>query len=246
MLSDIEAELEREIRALRNELVRERRARELRAEIARLAAATSARVDRPGVGQVLSDGAVDIFESAFALVAWVDDEAVVHLVGSTNGTGRLDNPAWSQLRLDADLPVCEVLRGDRPLIEIHDPSAMFPWRPLRELCDEAGIEAMVVGRIGNGDQPDAALILTWTEPRTLDMAASEHLDLFASLAAPAFERARRTESDDELSRAVQTWLREGRLADVDRLEIATLYEPGRDLMQVGGDWFDVVELGNDR
>ena len=245
MLSDIEAELEREVRDLRSELIRERRARELRTEVGSLAAATSGRVFRSGVAKVIAERATPIFDAAFVCVTFVGDESMVCFQW---GPGVPDSlmADWSEAPLESHLPVCEVLRGETERIELSGVEAMDPWPLLVDEIDRSGMQSMCVGRIGVGDTPDAAIVVAWPEPHLMDVAEAELFDLLCTMAAPAFERAQRTESDIRLSTAVQRWLREGRIAQVDGFDVATLYEPGRDLLQVGGDWFDVLQLDDER
>lgn len=243
MLSDIEAELEREVRDLRSELIRERRARGLRTEVGSLAAATSGRVFRSGVAKVVATGATPIFDAAFVFLAYVDDESMVRF---QHGPGVPDAIAadWVEAPLESVLPVCEVLRGDAERIELPGVESMSPWPLLADEVARSGMRSMCVGRIGDGKVPDAAIVVAWPEPHVMDVAEAELFDLLCKMAAPAFERAKRTESDVRLSTEVQRWLREGHIAELDGFVVSTLYEPGRDLLQVGGDWFDVLQLDN--
>jgi hypothetical protein len=245
MLSDIEAELEREVRDLRSELIRERRARELRTEVGSLAAATSGRVFRSGVARVVAEGATPIFDAAFVFVAYVDDESMVRF---EHGPGVPDSLAasWIEVPLETDIPVCKVLRGEAGRIELPTVESLKEWPLLVDDVERSGMQSVCVGRIGDGKVVDAAIVVAWSEPHGMDVAEAELFDLLCKMAGPAFERAQRTESDIRLSTAVQRWLREGRIAQVDGFLVSTLYEPGRDLLRVGGDWFDVLQLDDGR
>jgi serine phosphatase RsbU (regulator of sigma subunit) len=55
-----------------------------------------------------------------------------------------------------------------------------------------------------------------------------------------------TEADHELATTLQNSLLPARLPEVDGLDIATLYEAGRKAQDVGGDWYDVIKLDNQR
>ena len=74
VLSDVESELEHELTLARAQLIRERRARELRVEVGHLAAQTSAMVSRRDVARVIVGGAADLFGAGWAMMAYVVEE----------------------------------------------------------------------------------------------------------------------------------------------------------------------------
>jgi serine phosphatase RsbU (regulator of sigma subunit) len=91
----------------------------------------------------------------------------------------------------------------------------------------------------------AALVLAWPEPHTMTDLERELLDELIDGAAPAFERARRTELDREVADTLQNWLLPPNVPDIEHLQISTLYRPGTGELAVGGDWYDVVRLDDD-
>jgi anti-sigma regulatory factor (Ser/Thr protein kinase)/putative methionine-R-sulfoxide reductase with GAF domain len=74
----------------------------------------------------------------------------------------------------------------------------------------------------------------------------ELLTLAADRAALAFERMMIYEREHEIAVTLQQSVLPGRLPDVDRLDVAVRYLPGRNELEVGGDWYDVIDLGNHR
>ena len=74
----------------------------------------------------------------------------------------------------------------------------------------------------------------------------ELLTLAADRAALAFERMMIYEREHEIAVTLQQSVLPGRLPEVERLDVAVRYLPGRNELEVGGDWYDVIDLGHDR
>jgi GAF domain-containing protein/anti-sigma regulatory factor (Ser/Thr protein kinase) len=74
----------------------------------------------------------------------------------------------------------------------------------------------------------------------------ELLTLAADRAALAFERMMIYEREHEIAVTLQQSVLPGQLPDVDRIDVAVRYLPGRNELEVGGDWYDVIDLGNHR
>ncbi len=74
----------------------------------------------------------------------------------------------------------------------------------------------------------------------------ELLVLAADRAALAFERMMIYEREHEIAVTLQQSVLPGRLPEIERLDVAVRYLPGRNELEVGGDWYDVIELGQHR
>jgi GAF domain-containing protein/anti-sigma regulatory factor (Ser/Thr protein kinase)/PAS domain-containing protein len=74
----------------------------------------------------------------------------------------------------------------------------------------------------------------------------ELLVLAADRAALAFERMMMYEREHQIAVTLQQSVLPGRLPEVERLDVAVRYLPGRNELEVGGDWYDVIELGQNR
>ncbi|MEO6654406.1 MAG: PP2C family protein-serine/threonine phosphatase [Ilumatobacteraceae bacterium] len=242
---DAEPELVHEVARLRAALVRERRARELRSEVGQLTGLTTAEADRSGVAQVIADGVPAIFSAGWAMVGYVGDESVVHLKHGPGVPAAIAHD-WSEIPLETDVPVCEVLRGESSRLELPDRDHFDRWPLMRLEADRANMASLVAYAIGPRANPSAVVAIAWPAPHLIDEPERELLELLVRSAWPAFNRSVRTEIDGEMARALQTWLLDSKLADVPGVEIETLYQPGQDLLTVGGDWFDVIDLGAGR
>jgi len=74
----------------------------------------------------------------------------------------------------------------------------------------------------------------------------ELLALAAERASLVFERMMIYEREHEIAVTLQQSVLPGRLPEVERLDVAVRYLPGRNELEVGGDWYDVIDLGNNR
>lgn len=238
-------DLDAENTRLRNALRRERRARAHRFEINRIAAETSSQVTRRGVAEVIALNASDIFGSHWVMVAFVGDDDMIQFV---HGPGVPDDVArdWATASLDVITPISDVLRGDLAGCSLSDPEQFAPWPILIAEAGRAEVGSLHVEAIAGDDRPNAVIALAWQEPHALDDDERQLLDEMVVSAAPAFARAVRTEVDRDVATTLQTWLLPEELPTVPGLEIATVYEPGKVAMEVGGDWYDVVTIDDTR
>jgi GAF domain-containing protein/anti-sigma regulatory factor (Ser/Thr protein kinase)/PAS domain-containing protein len=74
----------------------------------------------------------------------------------------------------------------------------------------------------------------------------ELLVLAAERAGLAFERMMMYEREHEIAVTLQQSVLPGQLPEIDRLDVAVRYLPGRNELEVGGDWYDVIELDRSR
>ena len=244
VLSDVEDELRADIERLRAQLQRERRAREHRLSVHRLAAATGGQVTRHGVAEVIAGGTSDIFEAGWVMVAYVGDDEIVHFV---HGPGVPDvvRSDWQTAPINAEVPICESLRsGTR--IELPTTAHFAPWPLLEEWADRARLSSLTVEPISGDERPLAVVALGWSTQREMDDQERALLAELADIAAPAFRRAITTETDHDIATTLQSWLLPARLPEFEHLTVSTIYEAGKDALKVGGDWYDLVEVDEGR
>ncbi|HET9261062.1 MAG TPA: SpoIIE family protein phosphatase [Acidimicrobiia bacterium] len=115
----------------------------------------------------------------------------------------------------------------------------------------AGPDVLIVGM-----EPATALVLIKLQVGTFAMtgllvaAESNERDLAASVAvlaaAEAENQARERERQRELAVQVQRGLLPDRLLDVDGIDLGARYEAADDAFEVGGDWYDTLDLGEGR
>ncbi|GGT36720.1 SpoIIE family protein phosphatase [Streptomyces chromofuscus] len=143
--------------------------------------------------------------------------------------------------LDARLPGVETLTTGRPLFfdSMRQLADTYPGIPLDAV---EGARAFLP-LIASG-RPIGSCILGFDRPRSFSTEERTVLTALAGLVAHAMEKAQRYETEAALARGLQRALLPRRLPVHPRVETAGRYLPGTQGMDVGGDWYDVVEAGD--
>ncbi|WP_030042717.1 SpoIIE family protein phosphatase [Streptomyces resistomycificus] len=143
--------------------------------------------------------------------------------------------------LDTRLPGVETLTTGRPLF-FDSMQQLATAYPGIQLDAEEGARAFLP-LIASG-RPVGSCILGFDRPRSFSSEERAVLTALAGLIAHAMEKAQRYETEAALARGLQQALLPQRLAAHPRVETAGRYLPGTQGMDVGGDWYDVVESGD--
>jgi serine phosphatase RsbU (regulator of sigma subunit)/PAS domain-containing protein len=143
--------------------------------------------------------------------------------------------------LDARLPGVETLTTGRPLFfdSMEQLAAAYPGIALDA---EEGARAFLP-LIASG-RPVGSCILGFDGPRSFSQEERTVLTALAGLIAHAMEKAQRYDTEAALARGLQQALLPRRLSQHARVETVGRYLPGTEGMDVGGDWYDVVEAGD--
>ncbi|MFE9680271.1 SpoIIE family protein phosphatase [Streptomyces sp. NPDC006285] len=143
--------------------------------------------------------------------------------------------------LDARLPGVETLTSGRPLFfeSMQQLAAAYPDLPLDAVeGSRAFLPLIASGR------PVGSCILGFDRPRGFSTEERTVLTALAGLIAHAMEKAQRYDTEAALARGLQQALLPRRLSAHPRVETVGRYLPGTQGMDVGGDWYDVVESGD--
>ncbi|WP_370416470.1 SpoIIE family protein phosphatase [Streptomyces fradiae] len=147
------------------------------------------------------------------------------------------------VRLDARVPGVETLTTGRPLFfeSMDQLGAAYPGLPLDA---HTGARAFLP-LIASG-RPVGSCILGFDKPRGFTAEERTVLTALAGLIAQALERAQRYDSESALARGLQDALLPHRLPVYEGVDTVGRYLPGTQGMDVGGDWYDVIETGQGR
>ena len=86
-----------------------------------------------------------------------------------------------------------------------------------------------------------ALVLLFADERTLDDDEEALVAAQAGQAALAIQRTRERERDHEATTRLQRSLLPERLPEMEGLDVAARYNAGGTGLEIGGDWYDVVQ-----
>ncbi|MGW1136482.1 SpoIIE family protein phosphatase [Streptomyces zhihengii] len=140
--------------------------------------------------------------------------------------------------LDEKIPGVDTLTSGRPLFfeSMHHLAEAYPGIPL-----DAHVGARAFLPLIASGRPVGSCILGFDQPRGFSPEERTVLTALAGLIAQALQRAQRYDSEAALARGLQDGLLPRRLPVVDQLDTVACHLPGTQGMDVGGDWYDVVE-----
>ncbi|MER7759062.1 SpoIIE family protein phosphatase [Streptomyces sp. NPDC097619] len=143
--------------------------------------------------------------------------------------------------LDVRLPGVEALTSGRPLFfeSMQHLAAAYPGIPMdSDVGARAFLPLIASGR------PVGSCILGFDSPRGFAAEERTVLTALAGLIAQALERAQRYDSEAALARGLQDALLPHRLPENEHVRTVGRYLAGTQGMDVGGDWYDVIEPGD--
>ncbi|MFE5908593.1 SpoIIE family protein phosphatase [Streptomyces wedmorensis] len=145
--------------------------------------------------------------------------------------------------LDARLPGVETLTTGRPLFfeSMEQLGRAYPDLPMDA---HSGARAFLP-LIASG-RPVGSCILGFDRPRGFSPEERTVLTALAGLIAQALERAQRYDTESAVARGLQDALLPHRLPVRDGVDTVGRYLPGTQGMDVGGDWYDVIETDHGR
>lgn len=206
-----------------------------------LAIALTEAVTARQVSMVVTDELLPAFGGR-QLAIYLLGEGHLHLAWETGfPRGFLDR--FDGVTLDVRLPGVETLTSGRPLFfeSMQHLAAAYPGI---ELDTDVGARAFLP-LIASG-RPVGSCILGFDAPRGFSPEERTVLTALAGLIAQALERARRYDSESALARGLQAALLPHRLPVRENVVTVGRYLPGTAGMDVGGDWYDVIEAGGGR
>ncbi|MFE9835450.1 SpoIIE family protein phosphatase [Streptomyces sp. NPDC005551] len=174
------------------------------------------------------------------LAIYLLQERHLHLAWETGFPAGFLAP-FDGVGLDTRLPGVDTLTSGRPLFfeSMSQLAAAYPDIPLDAM---EGARAFLP-LIASG-RPVGSCILGFDRTRAFSAEERTVLTALAGLIAQALERARRYDTEAALARGLQEALLPHRLPAHPLVETAGRYLPGTQGMDVGGDWYDVVEAGD--
>jgi serine phosphatase RsbU (regulator of sigma subunit) len=94
------------------------------------------------------------------------------------------------------------------------------------------------------DRPVGCCVIAFDHPRTFTPGHRAFLTSLSGLLAQALDRALLHDSRDQFARRLQAGLLPGRLPEVPGLQVAARYRAAAHGMEVGGDFYDLIGLGD--
>ena len=147
-----------------------------------------------------------------------------------------------QLRPNESTPVLDVIRSGEALA-LESPEDIASRYPALE---KVGDRTLVCGPLFVDNDAIGAIQIGFASPRRFDGDRRAFLSIVARQCAAALERARRYETEREIAETLQRSVIPERLPELPGIGLAARYLPGTSGLDVGGDWYDVIPLGEGR
>ncbi|MEU6312855.1 SpoIIE family protein phosphatase [Streptomyces sp. NPDC047014] len=204
-----------------------------------LAIALTEAVTARQVSAVVTDELLPAFGGR-QLAIYLLDERHLHLAWETGFPQGFLN-RFDGVALDVRLPGVETLTTGRPMFfeSMQHLAAAYPGIPL-----DADVGARAFLPLIASGRPVGSCILGFDAPRGFSPEERTVLTALAGLIAQALARARRYDSEAALAHGLQSALLPHRLPVRPFVDTVGRYLPGSVGMDVGGDWYDVVETGS--
>ncbi|MFF5897827.1 SpoIIE family protein phosphatase [Streptomyces argenteolus] len=174
------------------------------------------------------------------LAIYLQHERRLHLAWETGfPSGFLDR--FDGVGLDARIPGVETLTTGRPLFfeSMEQLADAYPGIPMdTDVGARAFLPLIASGR------PVGSCILGFDQPRGFSPEERTALTALAGLIAQALQRAQRYDTESALARGLQDALLPHQLPSVEQIGTIGRYLSGTQDIEVGGDWYDVIETGS--
>jgi anti-sigma regulatory factor (Ser/Thr protein kinase) len=148
--------------------------------------------------------------------------------------------------LDSAGPIAVCLREQRPLWMEASGSWRASHPDTAAVMDSLNIPSAVALPLIVAGRPVGAIGIGFADARRLTPAERTTLLALTEPAAQALDRARLYRTEHRIAQTLQRRLLPERLPALDRLTHATRYRAAAAGMQAGGDWYDVIALGDAR
>jgi serine phosphatase RsbU (regulator of sigma subunit) len=144
-------------------------------------------------------------------------------------------------RIDAPLPIAEVIRHQTPLFvtreDVRDNyPTLWPYIQRTDLTSTAILPLAAQAR------PTGALAFLYEDKRTFSPEERNLLLALAATVSQSLQRALLYDQEHAMAVGLQQSMLPARIPDVAGIQVAVRYQPARTGHQIGGDWYDVVPL----
>jgi len=149
---------------------------------------------------------------------------------------------WCKIDGLADVPLAQAVQTGNAVFvpSVHDLATRYPHLVERQLS--LGTRRMAALPLATRDSVVGGLLLSFAAEQDFDYEERAYLAAFAAQVTQALRRALAYQVEQTTSERLQRSLMPQSLPDLSELSLGAQYRPGGFGVDVGGDWYDVVEL----
>jgi serine phosphatase RsbU (regulator of sigma subunit) len=229
-------------RRLERERVAGRQARQLE----RLASTISEALTPEEISRVVVAEAVAALEADGGAVLLLDDARQTLTMSAGSGWAEEERDWFTRLPLSVRTPTTDAVRTHR-LVHLGDPSDQRGRYP--DIADRrirAGIAATLALPLLSGPRCVGGLLITFSTPRAFTEEELDFAEEVAERCANGIARALLYEREHETAAALQRSLMPSALPTFDSVVFGARFRPAGTGEVVGGDFYDVLDLGEGR
>ena len=197
---------------------------------------------RADVASVVLEQIGEALGTAGIAIAEVDEDR--HLVNVTASRGYSDEVVeqWRDTPLDMATPGNQAVRRRALLFFESIASLQDEYPDVVEGLADTGHASFLFVPLVAGRRAHGLLVTSWAEPNALSSDERRFVQILAGLTSDALERTRYFESERTIAETLQRSVLPTSLPRVPGVQMAARYLPGTAGLEVGGDWFDAIQL----
>jgi serine phosphatase RsbU (regulator of sigma subunit)/anti-sigma regulatory factor (Ser/Thr protein kinase) len=224
----------------RSDFYEEEQRSRLRAErLQRMTALLSNALTPADVARVVVDEVAAAVDASAVVLAAAHDGVITGALARHDEDGAAGSASIDAV-LDDEKVGMRVLRRRRPtLVRLPDDHGS---QYVQDVDGIVGPETLFLVPLVPGRRANGLLVATWDRPRRLASEDRAIVEALAGQAAQALERARLFESEQTIAETLQRSVLPVSLPRVEGVQLAARYLPGTAQLDVGGDWFDALQL----
>jgi serine phosphatase RsbU (regulator of sigma subunit)/anti-sigma regulatory factor (Ser/Thr protein kinase)/CHASE1-domain containing sensor protein len=234
----------------REQLLDEARRRIERAQrrTAALQAATSALSGAATAADVMAvafDEALPLLGASGATVSLLTADGATLELARATGIPQRDEERFASVPVDGPFAMCEAVREREPVF-LGD---RIDWRerfPDSEAGADPNHQALAAMPLLEGGRAVGVLVLLFRESQQFPDDDRAFMVAVSRQIAQALERSRLSDAEHQLAVSLQEGLLPRHLPELPGIEVATRYRPSLERVNLGGDWYDAIELPEGR
>ena len=197
---------------------------------------------RADVASVVLEQIGEALGTAGIAIAEVDEDR--QLVNVTASRGYSDDVVeqWRDTPLDMATPGNQAVRRRALLFFESIASLRDEYPDVVEGLADTGHASFLFVPLVAGRRAHGLLVASWAEPNALSSDERRFVQILAGLTSDALERTRYFESERTIAETLQRSVLPTSLPRVPGVQMAARYLPGTAGLEVGGDWFDAIQL----
>ncbi|MEV6655196.1 SpoIIE family protein phosphatase [Streptomyces sp. NPDC051219] len=212
-------------------------------EIAAFSCALITAATEQELRQVVLTRVAATFGGTGAVLALVDNGTGLLRVASDARVDPRQSDAMDGLSLDDPDPVTCVIRTGVPQFFPNQDELIRRWPHAINVPWLSSFVAMSIIPLSPvGDQPVGVWVVTYDSEHHSSPDERAHMSTLADLAGQALKRIRLQQARVELATALQESMLPTLPEHLPGLEIAARYQPSRDGLDIGGDWYDAFVM----